>query len=1694
MLKVSECSTCDDPFPSAQQGEQQQSLATEIALRRGPIDSLLVTRANLEIPLPLIDIVNECLEHAANTLSPIGTVYNTFGDALAGHQLCAEECCPDEEKEEEKKDAAACHDPATLFAALPEYSTPGTPSSSAVRYKYPGLSNAEVEPAVYNALKKDFSSCCLPYSQALDVSRTYTEHFRTCRFELMRTFRKCITEFVLDPAKPPAGFRSYEWRYPVRIDIAIEYLKITPEEYTLLFGGVWPAACDAPCDTQGAGSQHQPLPPWQLYGFATQLDPNTDQIWTSTVVHLSEFLKRTCLTYCEFLDIWKSGFVKFNNIDQNNVDQVTTFPDCEPCCLEKLQLTFTGVPGQEISFETPLYELAVFIRLWRKLKGLCGGGYSFEQLADICTVLPLFNAGTATGTVTINPEFIRQLIAFQMLRDQLRLPLTDDHATIAPGATSADRTFLLSLWPGTGHQWDWALARFIEGIEHYAVCRFKCERREPEFLKHLAGKLDCLSLLAGFDSATANATWHYLPAHTLRFAEVLAKVYASKFSIGEILFLFAADDCLCGPDEHEDKDEHEPKDEHERKHSPWQLRRKLIDKHVPKEDTEDWTWTRLESALQHEFGCAGAQPPLQRQQAMFDCWERIFDYDRVRKELGERSECHLRFFQDKTVPVYALTTDDLEDDRWMVRCGHADRWIESLSKCFRVKDKDIEEARPELWASDDPAALVVGEMVTGNASLSQFLGDGCLESGAPRLYDDLKTINDGLRERGRCALLAYLGGAHGIGKTPKVLSDLLLLDVETGLCEKASRIEEAITAVQTFIQRCRIGLEPGWNIAPRFAHMWDSRFASYHIWQACKRRELYKENWIDWHELEKAKKIESFRFMDEELRRVSLTIAAPGGVDYWPEHRPPAPGLCLLQDRDPATMQLLPVPPATPLPAATREGLALLATPERGGRSSWITTGPVLAPPPPPPPPPATPVAPTAPSAPAKLPFWMECAIKLGTRFVRVAAAGYSPASTPFEPWKSSRPVGTTAAGTTEECCVDCCAECGCRHPAHVDEYYFWLVDGRHFDPQSQKAGYNTYDTQQNSFYDPTTQEAAPWHYDPANPTLLPNLLEWPSDPMVRLAWCRVHNEEFRQPRISVHGIDVKSTNLKVATVLPDLSFQGRSGDSLYFEVTNLLKTPGFRYDLAVDETHVEEKVSVPASSLPSPLSGLMAHPYFAYFHPGARLFPWSMYSPAVAVANALRAHCRFEAALKWYDLYYDPLTQDNTWTTCQEQQGQTGAAGEGSVVKTSCCDSTDVSCHVARNRSVMLNYLETLVEWGDALMRPNSPEQFQQARVIFDNAGRILGLHPRKVVNPAAVGQTTALETVSNFTPLLAPVNPRLMMLYDRVDDRMALIHDRLGKQRLRQASQRHDAQYWGNDPVRDGWRNDLCHCCEDGETCHPHSPYRFTFLIQKAKELANQTRELGGALLAAFEKGDAEYLASVRALHERELLVLGRKIREGEWRDADFQVQALLKTKESDQASWRYYKNLIAAGLITNENNYVLKTGEALGDRTNANKAEFAAEALIVLLDWFVGQNNFTWLPLGTKLSDLSKTIARYYNTLADIASTTASLDLTQAGWDRRMQDVPQHLRKHCSGNREECCNRSGLLATLLGGGLDERRPKLSFCPCLFVKVYLVCEKPRDSARFENSSYRARPILERTESGFPGRPAVGDPVLNHD
>ncbi|MDM0069626.1 neuraminidase-like domain-containing protein [Variovorax sp. J31P207] len=2204
--------TCDHPAAT------DDTLGNLIAPRRGPLGDLHATAANVCTTLPLIDIVNENLEALVDG-SAAGVVYDSNGTSLGDHALKA----PDDKE-------GAGHVPNVLFAALPEHSTPATPVA---------------RPGAYAKVEADFSSPLLPYSQPLDISRSYLCAMGTSRFATMRAFREQITEFAIDANEEALDFQKQLWRYPVRIELAIEYLGLSPAEYLTLY--VNPISAAELRD---------------MYGFPVDLINGVD--WKSIVVHVPEFLKRTGVEYCEFLELWKAKFVEFEREvpDQLNADgnpiglpQDTGFPNCEPCCPEDLIIRFTNPAGSDDG----LRRLMIFIRLWRSLRCLRGAGYSFADLRDICLVLGLFQGGN------VNAEFIRQLASFQILRDDWQLHLGTDPAV--PNATGATRTRLLGLWSGgPASSFDWAVAHLLRRIEDRAEREHAPGRRPgshrrhrpPEFMKILHENLESLALLSGFDPAAAR--WNAQPASTLRFAEILAKIYGSSFTTGDLLYLFSVDQHLDGDDPFFQQDANEaldqPFDFPEEGHpfDLWTLRDKLLQVRAKDEDCAALTWTALTATMRTEFGynpapgtdplqqlgehffpetlarsgvataaqarqyrtglagtvagmwnfphpgpfqydaaaqalvtslplrdadvfqklnaieqltlneraavqqlyfapraelarfsflfpslveaekalveeadewkrweyfrrafatfalrarvvaehlaghvayasdkgeveidlaslilrrllgdenlalgpweqdngqlpagftwtqptggafaaltalagtgllgevkgasgstwpeltgamsvfsnaesewnapvptivpgldftlpntehefalirnglalretdglpLAGAEgftahwsgvlivekagtytffagaptpdceppdfekcnhnkwrvnlrrgqrtfrllnyrwvdeqapdrisgplplkrgayfididfeetppefdeknelvrartgftvkyqgpdtedriaalpverlyrdvttgplmsqqavapsateylaqqytsslrdirrtyqrafkallfchrlrlsaglvarasvseieymlsspdlfagctyvagapftshralldfnflpigdvydgdpernppapfdaratPSVRRRQALLDWFERLYDYAQMRKAVRKHTErlawlCFVEASNQQPNDPVPLLMDlgiDLDeaplvldfhdgvtvdwtklcDDRWAVRCWHASLWVRKLLQSF--VPLDLAFAQPDVWASSTAAA-----MAGGNANLTKFYRDGMIER-VPRRYADLERLNNLLRERGRAALLAWLTGMDRVplpfapgtfATSAKDIGALLLLDVEAGICERASRIEEAITAVQSFVERARLSQEPSFTITLEFAVAWDKIFATFRIWQACRRRELYKENYVEWSEHEHAIQTEAFRFLESELRRATLTAPEPGGMEYWPAPYWPAhPSLVSLQHREPSHLKQVAQP----------ENLGLMGRPERHARPSWLAPsqlqiaggggdgqpnpdgnpndGPVIA------------LAAVATGAangngddngdgnpngasPPQLPLWLQAAVRLGTRFLRIAAAGEPPATSSFIP-------AVTSIST-------CCCDCGRVHPPVMDEYYFWLVNSEYYDPTDLNVADKTL-YQDADWGAAAGDMTSDWH----RPSQLPKLLAWPKKPMVKLAWVRVHNGEFQTPRYSDDGAHVN-----LAAGEPQLEFDGREEDSLRFRVTNADVLPlgymdpspwGFRYDIALDTaavlpevsatppapwanstaypvgyraidtadgsiwlclanntsanaptTFAQDRANHPANWQPAALflGSLPSYPFFVFFAPGAPLEP-SIYSTAMTVAGTLRAHCRYEAALKWYELSFAPGDKDLRWATCRKPPRGGGdvpgvPAGDGDnvpgvpvgdgdnvpvvlaavrgVVRTDqdpCCNTLVRTDLAARQRSVVLSYLETLIQYAQAAMCKNSPEGYAAAKLRLDTLFRFLGERPRTIFGQDD-GQDP--QTVDAFVPRFPPLNPRLMEIYDNVVDQRDALHECLTKARLKGGVLHVDTSYWGDDPVRRGWRTSASNCVDDDGCCCPPSPYRFQFLLQRALETAGEVRAFGGELLVAFEKGDAEFLAAMRARHERQLLNLTEEIRRMEFREADWQVQALQKSKQAAQARRQNYADLIANGLIPKEQGYENLTGVSMSTRAAGNVVEAVGQVMNLIPDITIGAAgiasspvNVNQLPIGTKLAHAFSAAARILYTVADITGTQAGLSLTEGGWDRREAD---------------------------------------------------------------------------------------------
>ena len=191
--------------------------------------------------------------------------------------------------------------PVAIYAACPN--TPLRPPRS--------RRTRRVEPLVYNNLKTDFSSCDLPYSQALDVSRTYLHHFGSCRFEEMRTFRKCITEFALASSESTR-------RFPVVSPALPGARSIRRSSTWALLRKSTPSFSRGPCRKRAGSRRRQGSPGqaanWARINWTRIPGAGVRLIAGSGERNLRQrrdpaahVLKLTCLSYCEFVELSKSG-------------------------------------------------------------------------------------------------------------------------------------------------------------------------------------------------------------------------------------------------------------------------------------------------------------------------------------------------------------------------------------------------------------------------------------------------------------------------------------------------------------------------------------------------------------------------------------------------------------------------------------------------------------------------------------------------------------------------------------------------------------------------------------------------------------------------------------------------------------------------------------------------------------------------------------------------------------------------------------------------------------------------------------------------------------------------------------------------------------------------------------------------------------------------------------------------------------------------------------------------------------------------------------------------------------------------------------------------------------------------------------------------------------------------------------------
>lgn len=267
-----------------------------------------------------------------------------------------------------------------------------------------------------------------------------------------------------------------------------------------------------------------------------------------------------------------------------------------------------------------------------------------------------------------------------------------------------------------------------------------------------------------------------------------------------------------------------------------------------------------------------------------------------------------------------------------------------------------------------------------------------------------------------------------------------------------------------------------------------------------------------------------------------------------------------------------------------------------------------------------------------------------------------------------------------------------------------------------------------------------------------------------------------------------------------------------------------------------------------------------------------------------------------------------------------------------------------AYEKATVMQYVQNLLAWGDYQFTLDTNESIVAATMLYVYAYDLLGprpvdLGPRAPRAPktfAAIreeyqgggGIPQFLIDLEQMLPedpyppragdvdagpfndinayFGVPENDQLLTLWDTIDDRLSKIRNSMdinGQVRLL--------------PLFAPEINpmDLVRAAAAGANFLPGAAgasatpiYRFQALVERARALTSQVTDLGGKLLAALEKKDAEQLAVLRNTQEGQLLALTTQVKQQQVADLTAQLAGLQVSLQAATGRSQYYANQVA------------------------------------------------------------------------------------------------------------------------------------------------------------------------------------------
>jgi uncharacterized protein YgfB (UPF0149 family) len=303
--------------------------------------------------------------------------------------------------------------------------------------------------------------------------------------------------------------------------------------------------------------------------------------------------------------------------------------------------------------------------------------------------------------------------------------------------------------------------------------------------------------------------------------------------------------------------------------------------------------------------------------------------------------------------------------------------------------------------------------------------------------------------------------------------------------------------------------------------------------------------------------------------------------------------------------------------------------------------------------------------------------------------------------------------------------------------------------------------------------------------------------------------------------------------------------------------------------------------------------------------------------------------------------------------------------------------------------------------LRPRVQRYAAVAAMRRQTAAVVAGL-AEPSMSPPASRQPAIPLMIQSTLAFCVPPNQVLLSYWDRVEDRLFKIRNCMNISGARRQLALFQPPLEPMDLVRAraaGLSLDEALAALEA----PVPPYRFTYLIDRARQAAQIAQSFGASLLSALEKKDVEELTLLRSLHERAVLRATKDVKTQHVQEAQHQCQALAEAEANVQNRIDYYSSRISEGLTGWE------TAEQV-TRHGATALRIVASVphLISAIAFLIPQvgSPFAMKYGGKETGDSARGYALWSESMAGVLEAVAGSAGLEASWQRRDQEWHQQL----------------------------------------------------------------------------------------